>query len=541
MSEQLRAAPAFQWHPDVHLNWGGEHLYFWRLSFYPGFDSSAIAEALTELLEETGVRSYAAREMIGPVDIILRAWLPMSMSEPDFRKLLADRLQDVDLSLVDSFDVTNVKHQWNWSKGVPRRLHDFDLLRGLDHEALEATGMASDPRDALERSGLIMRTARDKGITFAMAVEGEVETLQPAERRRLASMLIGVAESSEKAAEQTLYEGTGFAAYLLLGRIDGNEINELTRLGSQIMKSAQETGLHVKTTTLISHPLEVLLYREELPPRAELSLWATSSVEDALLSGQDAMTEMREAVFAPRFRGGEEGEPDMETVASFLGSVASFLNSRGGLIVIGAALRDGEDLRTTDLADAPVIGDYLCIGVEADSGGEDWMEYERRLENLLEFHIEPSPKQWIEIDHEYLHGKLMVTVRVLKPDEGVFFFVGRSSQSAESFFIRRGETTIELNRSDADAYRRIDSATGRLSATDWAIVRLLRPQRRLDRYQLASQADMSVSETDSALARLMAGGYVARSIGADEIPRYALDPHWSDTGAPRQPEKSSAA
>ncbi len=544
MPDRPRTAPAFLWHPDVHLSWAGEHLYFWRLSFYPGFDSTAIASALTETLEEMDVRSYAAREMFGTVDVVLRAWLPISVSESAFSEALVERLKSVDLNLVDSFDVKSVRHQWNWSSGAPRRLHGFDSLAGLEPDALESTSLPSGTLDVLENHGLILRTARDIGITFVMAIGGKIEVLEPGERRRLSNLLVGIVEGSERVAEQALYEGTGFADYLFVGRVDGNEINEVTQLGLEIMNSARRDGFEIKTTTMISHPLEVLVHREELPARAELSPWTNSNLEEALLSGEDAMTEIREAVFTPGYGmapTSEQGDASLELTASFFRSVASFLNSRGGLIVIGAILRDARGLEKSDLEGIPVVGDYLCVGVDADLGQGDWAEYETRLEKLLEFHIDPSPTQWIEIDHEFVEGRLMVTVQVLKPDEGIFFFAGGSPQSAESFFIRRGETTIELNRSDADAYRRIDSATGSLSAADWGVVRALRRQRRLDRYQLASLADMSVADTESALERLVSGGYVALSVGSDEIKRYALDPHWSGTGTPPQRQKSAAS
>ena len=304
------------------------------------------------------------------------------------------------------------------------------------------------------------------------------------------------------------------------------------------MESAKDAGYEIKTTTLISHPLEVLVYREELPPKGELALGRSASIRESLLGGEDAMTEIREAVFYPRYGADTraEGETDPEAISSFFRGVASFLNSGGGVIVIGAVLRDGHLEDDPVFREAPVVGDYLCVGVDLDLEGEDWASYEQKLEDLLEFHIDPSPTPWIEVDHEFLHGRLMVTVRVSAPKEGAFFFVGGSPQNAESFFVRRGDTTIELNRDDADAYRRIDAATGSLSAADWGIVRALRAQRRLDRYQLASLANMSLAETEAAVDRLLAGGYVQRLIGSDDVPRFELHPHWSgaETPPPRQ-------
>jgi hypothetical protein len=129
-----------QWNSEIHRGWGHCSLHFWLLRFHEMYDREEMFNKLVEFMDETRIGAYAAYELSGEFDILLRAWIPM-----DQAGAFADRLEGA-FNPVDSreFTVQQVVRHWPW------RGEDTEKPRTCDIDAL-AEEISPDDVDRINR------------------------------------------------------------------------------------------------------------------------------------------------------------------------------------------------------------------------------------------------------------------------------------------------------------------------------------------------------------------------------------------------------
>jgi hypothetical protein len=63
---------------------------------------------------DSSVSSYAIYEMTGQHDLLVRLWLPPSVTQGDFQTALFSKLKDVDVQTLDHFAVSTIVNHWVW-------------------------------------------------------------------------------------------------------------------------------------------------------------------------------------------------------------------------------------------------------------------------------------------------------------------------------------------------------------------------------------------------------------------------------------------
>ena len=122
-----------QWHPELHRQLGKERLCFWRMGFSPTYDREKVRERLLELFERLEIRSFAFYEMIGIHDLMLRLWLPTSLTLKAFGGELKAALVEEGVMMIDYFNVDDTIAHWVWTdeSGRVRPVNAGVLSAGL--------------------------------------------------------------------------------------------------------------------------------------------------------------------------------------------------------------------------------------------------------------------------------------------------------------------------------------------------------------------------------------------------------------------------
>ena len=123
------------------------------------------------------------------------------------------------------------------------------------------------------------------------------------------------------------------------------------------------------------------------------------------------------------------GKADKAIELAWLKGVVAFMNTEGGMVLIGVNDEGG------------------IVGLEAD-GFENDDKCRLHLKNLINQHIGAEFSGYINYDLQRIHSKTIVVVACEKTAEPVFLKVGKN----EDFFIRSGPSSIRLSMSQMIKY-----------------------------------------------------------------------------------------
>jgi predicted HTH transcriptional regulator len=128
----------------------------------------------------------------------------------------------------------------------------------------------------------------------------------------------------------------------------------------------------------------------------------------------------------------EQKQPNKALRKACLKTIAAFMNSEGGTLLIG--VEDSGDILGLD-------HDLSLLGGSRD-------KFEQTLVHLISDEIGPALSHYCRIRFELLDGKLVCVVEADAVSEGVFV----KGDKGKEFFVRLGNTTKSLDPADTHAY-----------------------------------------------------------------------------------------
>ena|GEM_PF-3077637 len=231
------------------------------------------------MLEGAGIRSAVCYELAGPYDLLLRIWLPQDGEYDDFQKfqeLLMDELEGADLSMCDPFQVSQLARHWIFPPedgSMPRPSED--ALKALTTDEIERVESGEASREELERleGEYLLADLRaspettdphDPGIKFALVVSGDPR-LTTRQHKQFLKTLIAKLDEAETVGQRSLYAGSGFGHFLILGRVTNAAFFQL---GSDLLDKINETEIHAlyngRTYTHVSIQRDFMVFKESL-------------------------------------------------------------------------------------------------------------------------------------------------------------------------------------------------------------------------------------------------------------------------------------
>lgn len=464
-----RQLSGFEWHPTVRSAWSGERLVFWRLSF-GSHDPRRAIERVKVVMESAGISSWAAFEAFGAFDLLIRAWLPSTVSQANFKTLVLGELADLQLHF-DFFAVDKVIRHWPWvqrdrTMAEPSRGR---LIEGMPSRDIESINSGANPERLreYEREGIIAPIHERAGIGFMVVVTPPGPAFVPSLTQQaniegsIANLVDRVGEAGF--SELSLYAGSGFASYLLQGRVSPVSFHELERsLVRPLDEIVRADGSRTYTFVM---PASAPLARVEKMP-SSTSPPTEMSAEELLRQDEGAHFEVKMAAFGHGF------DDSARFTTGLARAVVGFLNSSGGTIVIGAAEKDR--LRRVDprvaasFEGAPEVGSYAVRGIEGDAS-KGYDAFGRRLLDTLDKLIDPDPSIFIRMRFDQVGGRTVCILELpnLGHSGGTPWFYCREGRSGMQFLVRQGSRSVNLSGVEADRYRmqNVRPATPRFTGT----------------------------------------------------------------------------
>ncbi len=214
---------------------------------------------------------------------------------------------------------------------------------------------------------------------------------------------------------------------------DENE-NLQEALRSHLIENIEQFGITSDDYFVFLHKRAEVIY-EKLLERIELK-HETNRTQDKLyemiLAGESDVLEFKSTLrYDVR-----EGQVNQKLEFVIAKTIAAFLNSEGGTLVMGI-----DD-------DGNILGlerDYESLG----SGNAD--KFELHLRQLIKKYLKNSFEKYIKVTFPELDGKEICVVKVAKSSKPVFTY----HQGEEGFFVRNGNASIPKNRQEQSEYEKL--------------------------------------------------------------------------------------
>ncbi len=220
------------WHHHVHTEKAGESLYFWRVGFDPIYERDMVQAAIREACNRHDVGGLIAYELLGVYDILLRVWLPEGCSFDDMHQTMTDELAPAGLAILDPFQVNYMVRHWPFHVNGEQQNPSDPALHNLSADTIEQVDNRFEQVDEeklvdLEGKWLLSRRSNEDqvevadpqspGIKFMMTVSAK-DGLEVSEMERLESKIAEILDGVKGISQRSLYAGSGFGHFLILGR-----------------------------------------------------------------------------------------------------------------------------------------------------------------------------------------------------------------------------------------------------------------------------------------------------------------------------------
>jgi hypothetical protein len=459
-----------QWHPSVHWDWYDHELFFWMFGFEASYDPAELLDVIERSLARLGHTSYTCYELIGSYDLIIRIWMPpgdVRALDREFRAVLRPK----GMRHSQRFSVQRIVRHWVWASnrngtGKMKWPASEILDAGRPERELSIVdGRHSEHGIADVR--LLKRYRRDRLVAPAQSRPGIklVLTITPAKpldddtkiqmRAKLAELLD---RSGGLISERSLYYGDGQAVlFLVMCRVPFHNFHLIR--SKLIARIAEALGLvEVRITTHAVTSSGALRFRDTLPRHA-VAVVESPDIEDLLQDGESARVEFKGSAFSPLNdwlnHGKELREEEGFAVRTILKSIGSFLNSGGGILVIGVLEEKNFPgaAAAQRLAPYPSVNSFICVGLrEPTFAKRGWDAFATRLEQLIRARIQPDPADRVTLQKvEYKGHSLCIVTVDDDPLETSSFFI-RAKGKPPALYVRRGAITRLLEGPDIERH-----------------------------------------------------------------------------------------
>jgi hypothetical protein len=458
----LEPGPPQLWHHQIHQHWAGEELYFLRLAFFPRYKRERVSEIVLEVMEEEGVLSLTLYEALGLFDLFMRVWVPSHAIE-QLKRHLYSRLEGESLQLLESFAVGRILRHHVWEQDGRDDANPSDSLLRKPWEDAEIAmvneGNLEPAREAkFQEDRVLAQLQPCQGVKFFTVITPATFPMPHMAHETLEEKLLEALDAST-VEEPSLYAGSGFGEYVVMGRAMPSDFFAITELSTEINELGVAERISARPYTHVCAQPEPLFYADRLPLRDVERAFDLA----ALLHRHESATfEVKGSLRRDlkRWLSTDEVKPvpsDEIVNKGVLKAIVGMLNADGGQIVVGALERskkfgNRKAEEHPKLAGLPRVGEYICVGVEGEFDERGWDGFRLDLHQMIANRIQPSPAGLISVSEEFVDGRPMCVIGV-QPTRANWFYLNPGDSGQVSFYVRDGNRTVPYTGIDADAYK----------------------------------------------------------------------------------------
>jgi len=406
---------------------------------------------------------------------MIRVWLPKDIGGGAFTRMLQGELEDLGCTRVLPFFVSDPALHWCWwNKGEMKELEPSDE----DVDKLSAAWM-----QRVEKDNNVLNEASSKhlakeiepqgnGIKFFIVIPPPMMGVVPAIemehliRQNLLDMLV----SAERVVETSMYLGSGFAWILIKGKVSFEaypliddlvqRVNELGVQGHYIRTYTYLAAGSKKPFTTEQEIIETSpshITRFSFLSKQEADLTKDFLLEELLSGIEGDHLEVKGSLklHLDRYINDNRHPTEFdERIATegVLRAVVGFLNSQGGVIIIGALERKRYEklLQKNDaaLANLPICGDWIVNGVNWEYAHTKTLDgFLLLLADLIKDHVGGDASALVTMQPTLYKGKDVIILKVPKGPN--WYYLNKNE-----FYVRRSGSTIPLDGREREVYQK---------------------------------------------------------------------------------------
>jgi len=450
------------WNHRIHERWGKERLYYWQLSFRPTYDQGEILKNLSSLFIDLEIKSYVIYELTGLIDIMLRIWLPVSISTACFKEKLEGKLRPLGLHDCDEFSVRKIVSHWVWNNGngIVREPANEVLINQFDDATIDKINQRKiNKEEAIQyaKKNIITTFRPVSGIKFIIVVPKPMYNFSLESVKGVEDRILNILLEVKNIEEISLYIGVGFGHCLIQGKTTPDKFKCVY---DELVKKINDFGFQdffrVRTFTHIAvNSLDdPRFYSDKLPLNSDVVDDEKITIEEYLIKEESENLEIKGSLsldINQWLNGGPLTKVDKIAIEGVLRTIVSFLNSRGGKLILGVLERKKYKAMTNrERVDKLLpFQDYYIYGIENEYKGQSWDLFNLRLWDLITNNIEGPASTWISVREESFMNKKLCIIIVRQPNDGWFYLKGDAK-----LYHRQGNRNINLSGIEADNYKK---------------------------------------------------------------------------------------
>lgn len=241
-----------------------------------------------------------------------------------------------------------------------------------------------------------------------------------------------------------------------LKNADSNTIERYRKAGGALGASRDNQAKLTKVIAAASIPFRSrFLEKYEQQKESAYDQIVSGELLPVFRDGESATLEIKGSVFLridQLLKGKGIREEAIEVTDTFAKTIVAFSNStkRSGVLIIGAieTARYSVESINTQIGICPKIGAYTIIGVEQDLKFKDYDNYELVLRERIRSRISAEVDAAIGIRFVPVEKRNLAVIRVERDLENWHYLDG------DKFYIRSGNSSIELKGQEADNYKK---------------------------------------------------------------------------------------
>jgi hypothetical protein len=441
------------WHSAVHQRLQ-ETLNYYFLQFAPTFERDRIFISLRRFLRKQNITQYSCEEIFGPIDLVLRAWLPAGL-DPHFQAKLeahfhADRLT---VQVPWSCQVLAQPYHWLWPDDGPTSRPRGNINRA----ELVSLQLNRDPAviERCIRQNLLRLSSAADGIKLFLIIPGPGSGIH-FNMFTINSIANTLRSHQPYFSEIEFYQTKGDIELIIEATFSLEHYKRLSPLIKDITTHGTNY-FHIRTTTLLgAYSPEGTLISDELVSIKNMRRRFHPDPLQYLQMSEGQEMEYKASI-SLNFdnyleTGKEQYTKDNPMQTKILSTIAAYLNSNhGGKILIGALEDHRFNGRSRDrIEQLELINDLRVCGInlECDNVG-GWDRYSRRIKSLCGSRIGREVGSYISVHKLEYNDKLLCLIHVDALPRGGAAFV------KDKYYIRDDASTIELTGRDIMEYQRL--------------------------------------------------------------------------------------
>lgn len=445
-----RAVPAVDlkkkhWHPDIHFRLH-EYVRYVRVSLNSQYTTEQFFQSFEKMCQKWNVENFTVLEVYGAHDLIIRIFSKQERPfYEDFRAWIEAPAPKMKATPTQWGDYGKCLHHWLWAEdNLALSEVDEALLNNIVESPFDVEARLLEDIGETElsaKNALRVEENSKPGIRFLVFISSATESdkSMPNDAKTLfAETVVNDVLSIDGITHEEIYEGENSDWLIIDARAEFENyfaINSLkTILHSSLLASY---GCRI-TTYLCCNNIEGSLELEKLcathnqkaPPLTEEDVRLTlERPESGHIEVKGSVQQDLRAFFTD---GAIVKMKPKDGVDPVLKTIAGFLNTDGGILIIGAV--EEIHFQGVDLSNYPQLGDHRLCGIDSDM---DFDKAERTVTNKIRQQISSTASRLCKISYFKIEDKEIMTVEVRRSPT-VQDYLG-------NIYVRENAQTRQLN------------------------------------------------------------------------------------------------